>query len=339
MDDIQAYKAMLSSDGNTERQRTVTRANRDFNTLAVNNPAYEATAKRNGVVQPFLFTRCDVKYKANIVAMPNDDLNVGDVIEVFGEHWIVVQMFGINTLQRSGLAWQCNYLLKFQNFSSDVIEKWVVLDSGIYSTTKKDDNTVSWLDVQFKAYLPYDDDTKKLFVDKRIAIDKIYNKDGNQILDVHCITRFDAESESYGTDGQLLILYLRSDSYNPDTDSLAEMICDYIAPPDAGGSTPNDELLNCEIVGRSTIKPTNVARSYTGNFYADDGTVDSTVTPVWTYTIPNGYENYITASVTSGTLTVRVNDVRAVGQIVSIELADDNGAYNTSTLSLEVVGV
>lgn len=337
-DYLPAYKAFIGADGATGRARTLVRASRDYTSMIIDNPSYEATATRNGVVQPLQFTRSEVKYKANVVAMPGDELEVGDMLTAFDEHWIVVQVYGIDTLQRSGLAWQCNHLFKFQNFDATVYERWGVLDSGVYSTTKKGDEATQWLDVQFKAYLPYDVQTNKLYVDKRIAVDTIYDKNGNEILDVHQITRVDAESGSYGVNGRILILYLRSDSFNADTDNVSLGLCDYIV---AGSPlpTPDDSLLTCSISGSDTIKPTGVVRQYTAAFYDSSGVVVTGITPVWSVSVPAQYTAYVSHSISSGALELSVSDYRAVGQSITISLVDSGGAYNIATKYVEVVGI
>lgn len=198
---------------------------------------YDGEALRNGNPQGFVITASDSYYKYKIEALPGDELYVGDVIYSHGEHWVVVKTRVASPFQTIGLMWLCNCLFRWQNGTPRIIQQWGVLDSGVYSTTKDGNETVKTADKQYKIYLPYNEDTSKIFIDKRFATEKMYDSHLNEILSVYAITGYDAISSSYGHGGHLLVLNARSDDYVKEKDNVDLMVCDYIAPIDDDDTT------------------------------------------------------------------------------------------------------
>lgn len=241
----------------------------------LNSAALYRKSKRNGVRQSFLFSGTKSPYKYNIVALPYEKLYGGDIIDYENEKWLVTELEVGNKYQISGVMWLCNLKLRFQNGTSKIIEVPAVLDSGVYSTTKTGDDQVQEVGKQFKLYLPYNEDTKKIFVDKRLAIDVRYDSRGDEILEVYQVTGINRIARSYGTGSHLLICELKSGLYSPQNDSIAEMICDYIdeeAPPEP--QTPT----KVKIIGQSTARLGTV-KKYSAEFYNESGVVQCT--PVW----------------------------------------------------------
>ena len=328
--DWELYRNKLYALGETQNQRQITQAKDDFCREAVKNPAYHK-ALRNGMEQEFLITRSEVPEKYKIVAFPDEELNVGDEIEVFGEHWIVYQVRVEDTLQKNGIIWLCNHKFRWQNFSSDIIEKWGVLDSGVYSTTIKGEAEVRYKDKQFKIIFPLDEDTKKLYIDKRLAVDIVYDKFGNEILNVYQITGYDSVGESFGADGHLLILNIRSDEFNRETDNIEELICDYI--PNENKEEAPEGILSCDIKGRSEIRAGS-KRTYTSYFEAED---TSSVIAKWDVSVP---DNSITYETNEFSLTLFVPDKEElIGKSVIIRLTDENGLYSTDEIAVNIIGL
>ena len=193
-------------------------------------PRCKEKAYRNGQEQGFTVTQSDAQYKYAISALPGEDLFVGDIIECYNEHWIVVESRDANPICRTGLMWQCNLLLRFQNWNNTVHERYCVLDSGVYSTTLTGTAHIRTTDKRFKAYLQLDEETENLFIDKRIASGLMPNASGDKVLTCYRITGRDEESRSYGNGAHLLVLNLRSDEYVPGTDNPEERICDWREP-------------------------------------------------------------------------------------------------------------
>lgn len=189
----------------------------------------EYDAKRNGKPQKFIVTKTDRETAMDIHAFPDEDLQVGDMIDCYDQKWIVTDMYATNTLHYSGLMEQCNHLFRFQNGTSDIYEYWGVLDSGVYSTTEKYTDYIIYPDQQFKVFLPYNEHTMKMYEGKRLATEMVYNNEGLPELVCFTITAIVTETYHY-RQGKLLELKLRSDKYRPEKDNVELGICDYIAP-------------------------------------------------------------------------------------------------------------
>lgn len=259
--EFDTYKSMLLDNGGYRGQNIEYLKMSMLDELQ-DNPAYQADCKRNGKVQPCLVLRSDVDYKLSITTMPDDDLCSGDYIEVFGETYIVITVRNSNDIQKTGICWLCNLDLYYQNFSSDIIVKKAVLDSGVYSTTTTRDTQIQIVDKQFKLYLPFDDDTEKLFIDKRIAVDTRYEKTGKKILECFKITGSNVKARSYGKNSHLLICELRSDVYNETTDNIDLLICDYITSDNISSAVNNENnISSLKIKGRDKI-PVGSTRKY-----------------------------------------------------------------------------
>ena len=296
---------------------------------------YIADAKRNDVVQPMIITGTEVKYKYNVTAMPGDELYPGDIIEANGEHYIVVQTRSESPVYVLGLAWLCNAKFRFQNWTSDIIERYGVLDSGVYSTTTGTDGTVTYLKRQFKIYLPSDEDTDKIYIDKRLAVGTMYDQFGNEILEAYVITgRTKFGKGGYGEGAHLLELNAKSSEEVGAKDNITEMVCDYIAPDDddEDDDTPATATLLCVISGRSTIR-LGKSRTYSGIFYNEENELVSIDNPQWEIEAPEG----VIYSVDGATCTVSVSDDDdLVGAEIVLTLGDGEVNYRNAKMTVEV---
>lgn len=270
------YERSLTVYGNTDKERALNIAKEDFERDAVMNPGYRPDALRNGEPQRFLVDRTESSYKNKIIAFPGDELYVGDLVTLGDTTLIIQECRPLNELQTVGTGWICNLNLRWQNHTPDIIQRWAVLDSGVYSTTKTGNEMVQEPDKQFKLYLPFDEDTAKLFVDKRLAVDTRYDQQGDLILEVYKITALNRVARSYGIGGHLLILEVRSDEYSASRDNLEELICDYIAP----SSDPTTDLSGLEIVGRDSVALSG-SRKFTVQYDGDPALVTPVVWSVF----------------------------------------------------------
>ena len=329
--EIGYFKAIQGAVGADSAHEVLIRQAKDNLSAGMSTSISSEKLKRNGKDQNFVVSQTTVRYKYQITAYPDEELFVGDVIDYADEKWIVVETRVGNPLQKTGVMWLCNINLSFQNGTHDIITRPAVLDSGVFSTTKNGNEELQYVDKQFKLYLPYDDDTKKLYVDKRIAVDTRFDKHGKEILEVYNITGVNRVARSYGKGGHLLICELRSGTYSPSVDNLELMICDYIADNDSGSSVT--ELLPCSISGRPTIM-LGQTRTYTATFYDADNQEISGIEPVWDIT--GNIE--VTTQQVDNTIKITVPDNEDyIGEMIQVILTDTNGLYKPFTFEVEVV--
>ena len=324
------YKTMLSTYGSSDRETVLNEAKENFIESIVENPSYRDDVYKNGKKCSLVIDRTETSYKYKIIALPDEELYAGDIVSIDDETLIVTEVRSLNPLQKVGTAWLCNINLSFQNGTHDIITRPAVLDSGVYSTTKNGNEELQYVDKQFKLYLPYDDDTKKIYVDKRIAVDTRFDKHGQEILEVYSITGLNRVARSYGKGGHLLICELRSDTYSPSADNLELMICDYIEDNDSGSSAT--EQLPCSISGRPTIM-LGQTRTYTATFYNAENQEVSGIESVW-----NIFGNIeVSTQEVDNTIKITVPDNEDyIGETIQVILTDTNGLYKPFTFEVEV---
>lgn len=189
-----------------------------------------------------------------VIAFPDTELLQGDYIIFNNQIAIITEIIGYQPFQISAKALICNYTFKWQDINGNIIKKDGVLSN---LSNKIDGNQFPIVSGNTKIYLPYDDDTKYLFTDKRICIGKTYDKNQKEILKVNKIIGSDFTACNYNN-GHLVIFDSAIDTYNEKTDNLDLMICDYIS------SIENDIEKNIEgvINGRKNI-PLGSTRNYT----------------------------------------------------------------------------
>lgn len=262
-------------------------------------------------------------------------ISCGDVVTWAEERWIVTHVDFDDTITIGGRMRQCNHRFCFQTFDGKIHYRWGVLDSGVYSTTQKATDDLMVLDKQYKIYLPFDNDTKKIHIDKRIATERTFDKTGKELLVVYRITGRDSVSSSFGSDGHLLLLFARSDLYNEQTDNLDNMICDYISE---GSEEPPPAGLMCEINGKKNVRTGIGSRTYTPIFYDADGATKNDVLPVWDVDYPPICDGAINVEYDGASVVLTAkSDTKIIGQTVSITLQDDMGAYTPAAIDVEVV--
>ena len=83
------------------------------------------------------------------------------------------------TTHKTGVMRQCNKLFRFQNFSSAFIERWGIIDVSGYSSSFNSNTQMQHSSEQVAIYLPYDDETAQIYVDKRLPSHVGVDKFGN----------------------------------------------------------------------------------------------------------------------------------------------------------------
>lgn len=296
------------------------------------DPAYQAEALVEGENVPLVASRkstleCDIK------AAPGSDLHIGDVVECFNEHWIVVELYEDKIGILNGTMWICNNTIRFQNRSSNVNSRFCVIDDGSYS--RKTNDPVAFIPTNtYSLYLSMDAETTKLYIDKRLSFGKIFTADGNEILEVYKITGIDLKSKNFGSGSHLMILTLQRDVYNDATDDLNNNLCDvYI---ESQQTTAPSLSGSCMILGRDVIR-IGTTRKYTAKFTKPDGNVVDGELPIWEI---HSSKDITTNTLDDGTVTISVPLKESlIGQEIVLTVKDKNGTYGTFEKKVQVVTI
>lgn len=227
---------------NSQREAEVAKLQAEYAVNMPNSLEYIPDAIINGHTQQVIAKKAKGSQRYSIQSYPGETFHAGDIVQCYGSTWIIIEVEANKDIYTTGTMLRCNHLFRFQNNTPEIVERWGVLDTGVYSTTVKETELDTQLNKQYKIYLPLDDQTRMLYVGKRIATGTMKNSKYEDVLTVWRTTEFDDSSENYGED-KLLVLKCISDQYNPRVDNIAERICDYIAP----SSTPEPIVHNARI--------------------------------------------------------------------------------------------
>lgn len=297
----------------------------------VDDPAYQKDAKVNGETTPIIASR-ESKIVCSIKAAPSTDIHIGDMIECFGEHWIVVELYADKVGIINGEMWLCNNILRFQNRSIVINSRHCVVDDGTYSKKTTDPDAYVMANT-YKVYITIDNETQQMFVDKRLSFGQIYSASGEKILEVYKIIGMDVKSKNFGEGSHLMVLTVQRDVYDKNADNLDENICDVfvdnedVETPEVAGS--------CVLTGGDTIR-LGTSRKYTARFTDSDGNIILDATPVWTIDAPDGVE-YGTLG-TECTLSIPLEE-RYVGEIITIAVSDGKELFGSYEKKVQVITV
>lgn len=231
---FESYKARVHQRGETVRERTLYYEKEHIKDLAVNSLSCKQ-CKVNGVDQLLVIDDGTLPYYKNVKSLPDEYFDAGNYIEWADSMWLVVSCDWDKEVYTYGKIQQCNYILKWQNESADIIERWsVVLSASKYNNGEKYNNIIVVGSNQLMIYLPLDTETLKMRANKRLMID--FNTESPKCYDV---TRVDTVTMSYDGiaepvyDGKgCILLVLTETEFNPDVDNVELMICDYVNPND-----------------------------------------------------------------------------------------------------------
>lgn len=325
------YETLLGNGIHTDRRGVVIeQAVQSFVSGMPDDPAYQHNARVNGTITPIIASR-KTAIECSIKAPPNTDIHIGDMVECFGEMWIIVELYTDKVGIINGLMWICNDTIRFQNRSPAVLSRPCVIDDGTYSKKSSDPDAFVMANT-YHIYLTIDEETRKLYVDKRLAFGKIFSPDGDEILEVYKVIGMDVKSKNFGAGSHLMVLTIQRDVYDAQADSLDDNLCDVFKTSDTSFRTAAG---SCVIVGRDTVR-IGVKRTYIAKFTDVNGAEQSGVNAVWGVNAPK----MIKYAIDGNEVTVDIPlDANAVGEEIVICVTDADGAYGTYEKKVQVVTV
>jgi hypothetical protein len=338
LDDWILWEKLLSlgkATGIDARTLAIEQAIEAFVSGMTEDPAYQGDARVNGSKTPIIASRTST-YECTIKAAPGTNLHVGDLVECFNEMWLVMELYTDKVGILNGKMWVCNDIVNFQNNSEPIITQYCIIDDGSYS--KKTSDPIAYVPPNtYTLYLSMNEDTTKLYIDKRLSFGVIYAPDGLEILEVYKVVGIDLKSRNFGEGSHLMVLTMQRDVYNATTDSIVQNLCDvYVAPGDVPEPQPTG---SCVIKGKDAIR-IGTSRTYYAVFTDAEGNVVSGVTPVWMIGLPTGSGiTYATNVDYSFTITVPLDEA-LIGTGLRLHAnAPSQSAYGKYEKKVQVIGV
>lgn len=330
-----AYRDYVLQGTADEWDFEVSSAKRDLLNDMSLSPDFHPDTLRNGSPQPLLLTRGGEQHTYNVVCRPGDDLYAGDVIDAFGHKWLVMEARADATTHKTGVMRQCNKLFRFQNFSSEVIERCGIIDVSGYSSSFNNNTQMQHSSEQVAIYLPYDEATAQIYVDKRLPSHVGVDKFGSPILYSFKVMGVDPVSRSCNDGDHLLMLKAERFLYSEVNDNIDLEICDYI-------SNTNEQSINgesqtnytCEITGSTTIR-IGCTRIYKARFFDENGSEVSDMHCAWNV-LGNG-TSFIETS--DGIKVSVIDDTALIGDEINIRAESDDMSFSPAEFKVEVISV
>lgn len=302
--------------------------------IELNSSTLQRNALINGIEQSIYAIRTKTK-ECKLTAKTGDEFFSGDIVDIFSGKWIIYETYWDECEILRGKAFLCNHLFRFQNGDdSTIIERYGVIDDGSYS--REGNNQIPLETGSYKLYMPLDDDTKKIFKDKRFAIGINYDKDANVVLSVIKVNWIDKKSHNIGEGSHLLVLRAERDQYQKDKDSITQSMCDFIESDPIIPEAPTDKA-ECVIVGKDEIR-LGTSRDYEVVVKGVDGSnIDITSkTFSWGYNAIMGVKYLINDNTARLTITVPMN-ASLSGEVISISIIDTADEFINGTKDVEVI--
>lgn len=248
----ESYNKLKGAIGSTQRERTLNTIKSGF--ANVNELLSNKQVTING--EPFDLTilSSTTKNKKNIYSHVHM-LRVGDLIEYNLTKWLVLSADVDNEVYSSGTMQQCNYVLKWLNVNSDIIESdCIVLNASQYNSGEFTNKTVTISNNQLMIYLPLNEESVKIkngmrfFIDNDTVNPKVYR-----------VTRVDTVSMTFDGIGCVSLIVTET-QFNADTDNVDEFVCGYRQQEDVG----SDEI-EITYYGEAQVVCGGVAKYFTSN--------------------------------------------------------------------------
>ena len=261
---------------------------------------------------------------------------IGDLIHVYGEDWLCMELYTDEYGITYGELWMCNHVLRFQNRTPEIINKPIIIDDGSYS--KGGDKQIKITEDKFTCYISYDEESSGLFVDKRLAIDTILDARGIEVLEVGKITWIDRKSHNYGEGSHLMAFRIDNDVYNPEMDSLEESICDFIKE-DAQAKKVDSTDISGKIMinGKATIK-IGTGRTYDAFVIEENGETNRDYNDfLWEV---DGATNGIKIIAEAEKCLINIPlEAKFIGTVFNLVCKDKNSTYEQGKITVEVIAI
>lgn len=326
------YKERMHRQGPTRRERLIARTKEKIrNDMFMNPTCREVTV--DDIPQYLYITRTDMPTKRKFNTLPDEKLELGQVVLWEGSHWLVTESVHDDEMTYHGAFEQCNRQLVWQNPDTlEIIKRWCTISKPYYSNLRHG-TQITLSDREFKIQLPYDEESSRLDLGKRFILDKIAGEPK-----VYTCTSVDANTERFDVNDEVvgfLVINVEQDQYNKETDNKELEICDYIPPFDyiqesEGGYTvlePNAE----------GIVPGGLPLVISIKQFTPDGQPILHPYTSWRVTAPPDAEGFLEEEETDTylRLTLKYNS-RLIGKSIFIESYDETGK-RTGDLVVKVV--
>jgi hypothetical protein len=317
------YTTRININGDTVRDRNIY----ELKNLIVNDVDSPSNilVTKNGVYGNLIIFDTDKDYIKEINSIPDETFNLGDLIVYNNKNWLITEC-GFNAIDQStGKMTQCNYNLKFQDASGQIVTLPAIFEP---KSTSVDENKMldtlsqtGTIKVQFDSvYADILVTNKRFMIDSRlpyVAVPNVY-----KIIDVNL--------QSYDGSTGLVTITVIKDEFNIDKDNKTYGVCDYFIIDSSSGSTGTSITFE----GNAEIRCGGAYKEFVAVFPSNDST------PMWSVSIDDGYSSYVDYYTEGNTITIGVlsGSNSIIGKTITLSLTESSG-QNYSNLDIEVISL
>lgn len=234
--------------------------------------------------------------------------------------WMMIGIPDNNKIYEKVIVQSCDWKLKWQNASGDVVERWCI--TSRQTSVGIDENKVIQIGAkQLKIWIPYDSETIKLRVGKRFYIDNNIEEPTPYEVTVTNTTEYVKNGHGY------LEFVVKETATIPEVDRPDLMLCNYISPttPPTPEPTTKTYIASISYTQPEVAAGSKFGRNFTAVFKDADGNVVTTLTPKWTIT--STFMDKITATEGTNYIKIVIMDTSLIDKTFKLKLeATDDSA-------------
>ena len=257
-----------------------------------------------------------LKSMERTLLFPIGTVKAGMYVFFENRYWIIDGYPGNNGIYEKVTAKLCQYNLKWQLSTGEIVERWVnLMSASKYDIGESGGSTIVLSSNNYTVLIGYDEKALEL-EGKRVFIDKRDTKPTK----VFKLTRNDDVLYDYGEHGSVLSFICDKGELNTTEDNQELRVCNYHSPTTSPSPTDPPEtdetaVLSATINGNSEIKY-GYNRTYTVIFTDKNGNVVDNSDFTW--------------NVVSGFEVAQTVD----GQSIGLQVDDENALYESFTLQV-----
>lgn len=332
-DSWEFFDKFVTCEGETLRDRNISRAKRDYRLLSRDVLSRKTVAIDNDERVVLILSGSTMHVKT-IISLPDEPFYSGQYVVWNDVLWLICETDMEDEIYYRGTIRQCNKKLRWQNADGKILERWAATEDKVSNAHGVDTREyIDKINSSYNIYLPLDEDTVKIRRYQRFIMDAdLDDPDTYVVKNRNVITTvFDTE-QKHG----VIVLTLAQDEKNTDNDSKDMWIADYEKPKDKISGT------RCEIRfnGKSSdIKAGGSFKTFTAVFYDEQGNVSADVKPKWKLTFMPDTEKYYHTEIKGDTLKIKAdNEPSIIMSQIRIDLSAEN-TDSSCTMYAKVVYV
>lgn len=326
--DWNKYINHITAEGETQRDRQITRLKNQINNKVGSNPSYK-TVKLNGEETHLIINTSTKPYYKEFQSLPDQKILAGDYVEWADSMWLVLNADSDDEVYTDGNLRQCQHRIYWQKADGTIVSRYAYTENAsAYNNGETGNNTITLQSNQFMVYLPYDEETAELDNGKRVHMSR-----SNAKCKPYELTRPDDVTYGFGEKGVLNIIFTQT-QYNQENDKLITLedgtqtwICDYIdssppTPPSEPTTPDETEDLSATISGTTNLR-IGVTRNYTATLSDKDGNAVQWDETKYGWNVTSDFDVKQTITENKISLTVEDEDFIDSSFILSVIKLDD----------------